>query len=324
MPISMMIQAMVPTAALLVFGLLLKLRFGFGDDFWAGAERLTYFILLPALFVNSLAKAQFDEYSVGRMALVIGCASVASALLGLAVRRISGTDGPGFTSVYQGVVRFNNYIGATIAGALFGVEGLALAALCNAILIPLGNIYSTLALARWGTANVSGWGIVKAVLTNPLVMACLIGLSLNAIADWSVSAALLSTSFVSVFVATVSTGLALIGQAALPIGLLCVGAGLSRAAGGLSGYVQPLIVATTVRLLLVPALAFGFAHLLGLDGHAAVVVVMFQALPTASSCYILARQLGGDAPLAAAVIATQTVAAMVTLPLWVWTATAFF
>ena len=320
----MMIQAMFPTAALLAFGLLLKLHFNFGDEFWRGAERLTYFILLPALFINSLAKAQFDEFAVGRMALVVACASVASGIMGLAVRPISGTNGAGFTSVFQGFVRFNNYIGATIAGALFGIEGLALAALCNAILIPLGNIFSTLALARWGTANVSGWGIVRAVLSNPLVMACFIGLSLNALGNWSPLIPLLDGIVVKTLLGTVSTGLALIGQAALPIGLLCVGAGLSRAAGNLRGYTQPLLVATIGRLVLVPAMAFGLACLLGLSGHAAIITVLFLALPTASSCYILARQLGGDAPLAAAVVATQTTAAMITLPLWIWLATSFF
>ena len=319
-----MIQAMVPTAALLILGLTLKLYFQFGDEFWRGAEKLTYFLLLPALFINSLAKAQFTEFAVGRMALVIACASVASGLIGLAVRPIVGVSGPGFTSVFQGVVRFNNYIGATIAGALFGVEGIALAALCNAILIPLGNVFSTLALARWGTANVSGWGVLRAVATNPLVGACFLGLGFNALGHWALLAPLVQLPVVTLGIGLVGTVLALVGQAALPMGLLCVGAGLSRAAGNLTASTQALTVAVVARLIVVPLAAFGLCQLLGLDGHAAVIVVLFQALPTASSCYILARQLGGDAPLAAAIIAAQTATAMITLPGWIWLATYVF
>lgn len=320
-----MIEAMVPTAALLTLGLLLKLFFRFDDNFWRGAEQLTYFLLLPALFINSLGKAQFGDISVGKMALVIAGASVASAIFGLAVKPIVGTDGPGFTSVYQGIVRFNNYVGATVSAALFGAEGLALAALCNAILIPLGNIYSTLALAKWGTAHVSGWGVAKALLTNPLVGACFIGLGFNAINDIPFVAKTIQIPMIAEGISIVSTILALIGQAALPLGLLCVGAGLSRAAAGhVSQYAQPLTVASIGRLVVVPLLAFGMCMLLGLGGHAAVIVVLFQALPTASSCYILARQMGGDAPLSAVIIAAQTIFAMVSLPIWILAANVYF
>ena len=64
-----------------------------------------------------------------------------------------------------------------------------------------------------------------------------------------------------------------------------------------------------------PAAALAVALPLGLHGPAFTTVLLFQALPTASSAYILARQLGGDAPLMAGITAAQTVLGFITIPL---------
>jgi predicted permease len=74
--------------------------------------------------------------------------------------------------------------------------------------------------------------------------------------------------------------------------------------------------ATVIKLVLMPALVLGLALLLGLPPISRDVALLFAALPTATSAYILARQLGGDAELMAALITAQTLLAMLTLPLW--------
>ncbi|HMZ10987.1 MAG TPA: AEC family transporter, partial [Plasticicumulans sp.] len=61
--------------------------------------------------------------------------------------------------------------------------------------------------------------------------------------------------------------------------------------------------------------AASLARLCALPALESAVVVLFAALPSAPSAYILARQLGADAPLAAVVITVETLAAMLTLPL---------
>jgi spore germination cell wall hydrolase CwlJ-like protein len=98
-----------------------------------------------------------------------------------------------------------------------------------------------------------------------------------------------------------------LGQAALPLGLLCVGAALGGAS--LGQQVKPLLAASLFKFLVMPLTTWGLCRLLGLSGQAAVVAVLFQALPTASSSYVMARQMGGNAPLMATIIALQTVAA---------------
>ncbi|MFB9969419.1 AEC family transporter [Pseudoroseomonas cervicalis] len=107
-----------------------------------------------------------------------------------------------------------------------------------------------------------------------------------------------------------------LAQGSLAVGLLCVGAALTPGAMR----AQPLTQALTggLKLFVMPAIAVLLARLLGLEPLAASIAILFMAQPTASTAYVQARAMGGDAPLMAAMITTQHVAAMLTLPIWVW------
>jgi hypothetical protein len=65
----------------------------------------------------------------------------------------------------------------------------------------------------------------------------------------------------------------------------------------------------------VPALVWLLGRMLGLSGLPLAIAVLCMALPTASSAYIMARQMGGDAPLMAAITTSEHLASMFTLPL---------
>lgn len=308
--------ALLPTAALIALGWALRARFRFTETFWRDLERLAYFVLLPALFLSGLARADFGGLQVGRMALVLAVSSLAGAGVVWALRRwIARDDGPAFTSVFQGGVRFNNYIGLVVATALLGEAGLALAALSNAVLVPLVNITSTLTLARHGQGE-SGWAkVAREVATNPLVLACVLGMALHLAVVSEPGQALAATPVLGDVLSGLGELLRILGAAALPIGLLCVGAGLRRPEGTATTARQ-IGWSMALRFGVVPAITVAAALALGLSGPTAVVAVLFQSIPTASSAYVLARRLGGDAPLMAAIIAVQTVAGMVTIPLW--------
>lgn len=309
-------SALLPTAALIALGWALRHRWRFTDAFWPDLERLAYFVLLPALLVSGLARADFGGVPILRTAAVLAASALLGSLVTAALRRIIAPgDGPAFTSVFQGGVRFNNYIGLVVATALFGGEGLALAALCNAVLVPTVNVTSTLVLARYG-GGAAGWGVVtRQVITNPLVLACVAGMTLRALASSGAGRALAAAPVPGAVLTGAGELIQILGGAALPIGLLCVGAGLRRPRESTTG-ARLIGWSMALRFVLIPAIAAGMVLAAGLSGPAAVVVVLFQSIPTASSAYVLARRLGGDAPLMAAIIAVQTVAGMATIPLW--------
>ncbi len=291
--------AIAPVFLLILLGHGLKRAGLLGDGFWEGAERLTYFVLLPALLLRILAEARFANLDVlPMMGALVGSVFVVAGLLVVARPRLS-IAGPGFTSLFQGATRQNTYIGLAVAGALFGAAGLSAAALAVGVVVPLVNLMCVAALARHGSAaDPSLTGTLQRIVKNPLILACVLGIALN----------LTGLSLPPV----VAPMVAVLGRGALPLGLLAVGAGLSFAAGPAEG--RTLVLACVLKLAVMPALAALACLVFGAGGVAASVAVLFCGLPAATSAYILARQLGGDAGLMARIITLQVAVSVVSLP----------
>ncbi len=293
------LAALLPVVLLIGFGLFLRRRQLLPDAFWPQAEWLAYFVLLPALFVHGLATADLGGVPIGRVFAVLIGAIVLTAGLLLAARPWIGVGGPAFTSVFQGGIRFNNYVGVMVATGLYGAEGTALAALANAAIVPTVNILSVLAFSRYGMAAAGLGQVLRRLATNPLLLASALGLVLQ-----------LTGTGLPI---GIDGALSALGQAALAIGLVCVGAGLML--GALGQHLRPIGASLLFKFVVLPAITLLIALGAGLAGRELVIVLTFHALPTATSSYILARQLGGDHALMANIIAVQTVVAAATIPL---------
>ena len=292
--------ALAPIAVLIVMGAWLKRSRFLEDSFWAQAERLGYYVLLPALFLHVLATAKLDNVPVQGMIMALVLSTVMVAVLMVGARRIIKGNDAAFTSVFQGGVRFNNYVGVSVVAGLFGAQGIALAAVANAAIVPTVNILCVLVFARYGTGGRMSLGkVAKQLALNPLVLACFGGILLQALGLG--------------LPAGIEPVIKALGQASLPLGLLCVGAALEL--GSVHSWVRPVAYSSVVKFMIMPLTTLCACHVFGLDGKAAIAALLFQALPTASSSYIMARQLGGDAPLMAGIIASQTLLAAVALPI---------
>jgi predicted permease len=297
--IEMVLLALIPVALLIALGYGLKLSGFMADHFWPQAERISYYVLLPALFLHGLATADLKALPVWSLAsALIGSTLVVAALV-VAARPLMRVDGAAFTSVFQGSIRFNNYIGVTLAAGLFGAKGVALAAVCNAAIVPTVNLLCVLVFARFGAARLTARTALMQIATNPLVVACLAGILLQVLGLRLPPG--------------LEPALKALGAASMPIGLLCVGAALSF--GAARSWLGPVLTSSAVKFVIMPGLTFLAARTLGLGTPAMMVALIFQALPTASSSYIMAKQLGGDAPLMAGITATQTLLGGLVLPL---------
>ena len=294
------ILVILPVFLLIFVGQVCRHRAFPGDGFWAPAEKLTYYLLLPALIVMTLAEAEFAGLTVWPMALAMAGAILLMTGLMMALRPRLGVDGPGFTSVYQSVVRLNGYIGLSVAFGLYGETGLAVASVAVATFVPLVNVASTFMLARYGTSAAPNPGrVLRQVAANPLILACLLGGLLN-VTGLGLPPVL-------------GDMLRILSRAALPIGLLAVGAGLDLAAARHAKSIAA--VSSALKLIALPAMTYALASGFGADPVSLTVGVLFTALPVATSSFILARQLGGDAALMANLCAVQTLLALITLPL---------
>jgi len=292
------VLALVPVMLLIGLGKLLRDRVFTAEVFWRETERLGYYLLLPALIVHSLATANWGTAPVGRLMATLVLSTVLIALVLVALRRWMPLGDAAFTSVFQGGIRFNNYVGLPAAAALYGAEGLALGALAAAAIVPTVNIICVVMFARYGAARPNLRGVLLQLAKNPLLIASALGLVLN-LTHLGLAPGL-------------EPALKALGQASLPIGLLCVGAALSF--GAPRALMAPTLLSMLMKFALLPLSAVGFSLMFGLTGTAAGIVLLYQTLPTAAASYILARQMGGDAPLMAMIISAQTVLAGVVLP----------
>ena len=293
------VLAILPVFLLIFLGTGLKAAGFLPPAFWEGAERLTYFLLFPALLLTTLATAEFGDLEVLPMAAAIAGAVLVMAAGLLAAKPWLDMDGATFTSLFQGSIRFNTYIGLAAASGVLGAAGLAGAAVAVALLVPLGNLLSVATLA-WHAADSRPRlaEILRQLALNPLILASVLGIAIN-LGGFTLPP-------------VVDPILTVLGRGALPLGLLAVGAGLDFAAARRGG--RTLAMACLLKLAVLPALtAFG-CWIFGATGVAAAVAVLFNGLPTAPSAYILARQMGGEAQLMASIITAQVALSALTLP----------
>jgi malonate transporter and related proteins len=285
----------LPNFVLIVIGLLLARRFDFGRDFWDGLEKLVYYVLFPALLFRSLATAKIDFASTGLLVLAALLFTLAGFVLSLAAGPLFKLERKLLATGSQCGYRFNTYVGLAIAGSLFGTGGVALAALLLGVMIPLANFLAVAMLAAHGKR-----GFLYELATHPLLVSSLVGLAWNALG-------LPLPGFAD---ATLN----LLAVTALPAGLLSVGAAMriEKGQGPIAAHAWWL----AVKLLAVPAIAWGLVGAFGFTGVEASVLILCAALPTASNAYILAVRMTGDGRAVATQITVGTVIAMFTIPLW--------
>ncbi len=288
--------ALFPDFALILLGYALRRWMTLGDHFWAGLEKLVYFVLFPALLFNAITKTPLSFAAVPLIGT--GAAAMAGAmLLALLARPLFPISPLSFASQFQCAFRYNTYIGLAVAAKLHGAAGIAAMGLLAGGMVPFANIAAVWMLARHGSTSV--W---RELARNPLFLATLAALLWN-LGGLGVPA-------------PVGHFLGRLAEAAIALGLLAVGAALKlRGTLGADGRGAAAYF-LAVKLLAMPAIALGVARLVGLSGIHFDVVLVFAALPTASSAYILAQRMGGDGARVAWLISASTLLGMVTLPLW--------
>lgn len=290
--------ALLPLFALIALGYLAR-RVGWpGPGAWRTVERLTYYVLFPALLFTSLAGTSLA--GGGLVALALAIATMATAAASLLTRRPLGLSGPTLTSVIQGAIRPNTYVGVGAALALWSNQGVALAAVGLAVVIPIVNLIAVLGLLRYAPSAVAGKAsLLRSLVHNPLIVSCLAGLAANGVGlhlpGW------------------IMGSLKLLGQASLPLGLLAVGAALELSA--LASRWQAVAAACGLKLIASPAIAAAILALFGVQGTAFAVAVVYMGVPTSASAYVLAVEMGGDREAMATIISASTILSAITLPL---------
>jgi predicted permease len=286
---------LLPDFLLIAGGALLKRTSTFGSAFWPGLERLVYFVLFPALLFRSLARSPLPISEAGRLVAVGVAFAVAGMLLSALARPLFRLPQPVFAACFQCGFRFNTYIALAAAARLGGDAALAAIGVLVGVLVPLVNFAAVGVLAHGGRTR-----IAVELARNPLVLACIAGFAWQ-LSGWPLPG-------------VAAHALELLAGAALPLGLLAVGAGLALARTTLP--LPALAWLNGVKLVALPGIALWLAHAAALSPTERLAAVVMAAVPTAPSAYILAMQMNGNGAPVALLITSGTLIAAVTLPLW--------
>jgi predicted permease len=285
---------LLPDFALIVAGWLTCRHTPLNRTVWDGAERLVYYLLFPALLFTSIVK---NPIAPGAALPIVGAAVIivaAGVTLAYALRALPGVDARLHASGAQTAFRFNSYVCLALAERLGGAPGLAWTALIVSVSVPLCNVAAVWPLARHG-----GQGYLRELARNPLIVSTVAGLLCN----------LLGLKLPELAAITLNR----IGAAALPLGLMAVGAGLQM--GALRQGPGLAAALLGIRHLALPAVGIALALTLSLTPPQQAIVVAYSAMPTASSAYVLAVRMGGHGGYVAGLVTVSTLTGMLGLPL---------
>ena len=302
------LNAITPVFLIILIGYGLFRSGTVGESVWSAIEHICFYLLLPMLIIRTLSRADLSDIPVLDFMLVLVFAILAMSALLLVVNRVvqikHPDSGPSFTSLFQGATRYHGFVALATIGPLYGDEGVALAALSLAIMVPLLNVISVTILSIYGSQqeNLNIRQLLIRIAQNPLIIACGIGLSFNFF------------GVPDIVFETVD----IIGRGGLGLALLSVGAGIRFNQAARDKFI--VTIGVVLRLIGMPVMVLIMCWIVELEGLARTVAIISGAVPTAATSYVMARKMGGNAELMSSIVTFQIVAAFFTLPLFIYIA----
>lgn len=290
-------QLLFPDFSLILCGYLVCRYTALNRTVWEQVESLVYFFLFPVLLFHSIVRTPLDLQAASHLimaGLLLGLCSIgityALPHLPFLSRHI---DVRMHAASAQVGFRFNSFIALALAERIAGAQALLLIAVLIGVCVPMFNV-----AAVWPMARHAQRSFGRELIRNPLILATASGLLANVlglhIPSWT------------------EPTLQRIGAASLALGLMAAGAGMHF--GHLIKAKALAIALLTIRHLITPLMAWGLAQAFALNDTQTSVLLAFSALPTASSCYVLAARMGYNGPFVAGLVTLSTLLGMLSLP----------
>ena len=290
-------QLLLPDFSLILCGYLVCRYTALNQKVWQQVELLVYYFLFPVLLFQSIVRSPLDLAAASSLI----AAGVLTGLVAIALsysipywpwagRHVDRRD---HAASAQVAFRFNSFIALALAERLAGPKGLLLIAVLIGVCVPIFNI-----AAVWPMARHAKRGFAREIVRNPLVIATSCGLVAHLLG--------------LVIPVWLEPAVTRIGAASLALGLMAAGAGMQL--GSLSSGKVLAVAVLSIRHFVLPLVALGLALLFKLDSVQTTVLLAFAALPTASTCYVLAARMGYNGAYVAALVTLSTLLGIVSLP----------
>lgn len=293
-------NSLAPVFGVILLGAILRKTRFYSEQFITGLSKLVYWVAIPSLLFISIAQADYSGTAAGKIFLVLLIGMGACIVVGYLVARVARCESHATGTFVQAAFRGNLvYIGLAVIIYSYGKDKAGLAMLAVAPLIVLYNVVAVIVLLGGRHMGQKGMiaKVLKGIVTNPLIIACLLGLVFNHL-NWSVPVAIERTA-------------SAVGQIAMPSALLCIGGTLMGMQ--ISGSAFQATLAALVKVAFAPLVGLVAAKLIGLNVMETQIALVFLAAPTAVTSHIVAERLGGDRSLSASAVAIASVLSFVSL-----------
>jgi len=300
-------NSLMPVFLLIALGKLLRQK-RFSSDLFSDLNHITYWIALPALLFVKISQASFGGDGAVRISGIVLTATFIGIAISYFAAHLLRLPSQAKGAFVQGCGRANNaFIGLPVilyalAEAHPEIEAVATLSLAPAIIFY--NIFSVVVLVSHSGQRLGGREtarlFAKQLSTNPLIIACVLGLIVQ-----------LSGFHLPV---VASRTLSALGKIALPLALLSVGASINFAQ--LRGTAKTSVIAASIKVFIFPLVGYFVALVWpGVTPPERVAALIFLACPTAVASYVLADIFGSDKELAGRIIVISTLLSAVSLSL---------
>lgn len=291
----MILNQLFPVFALIFLGAVLKHAGMTSPAFFASSDRLIYFIFFPALLFWKIgaSKQTFTPDSLRFYMAALGAVLIIYVLstLYILIFRVAEFQAGSFS---QSCYRFNTYIGMAVTLTAWGEAGVAQFGLLIGMVIPVINVLAVSTLI-WFSGRTPDWRyrlkmMLKALLSNPLILACAAGL---VYARW-----------INTFPAFIENTLSLGASVTLPLALLSIGGSLTLKT--LKQHFPLALAGSGFKLIALPVIGYLLMKYLAVADTYFPIGMIFFALPTSTALYVLSAQLNSDTDMASASIVLST------------------
>lgn len=301
--------SVLPIFLIAFLGSVIRRKWLVSDEFWRGLEKLSFYVLFPAMLFEHTSQVDFSSSEFARLTIALIVANLIVSVMLIAYQSKREYDPVQFTSIFQGATRYNNYIFFALGAALFGDSGLRIIATISPYLLIFTNITAVMSFAYYIPKDGSRITIQKSLIlmlrsiaVNPFVVASIIGVAFN--------------YFQMSLNVGVEKTIHSLADSSLAIGILIVGAGMKLKIK--PEYFKQILFTSGVKLILMPIITFIVLWIMKITGTSKSVGILFSCLPCASSSYILSRQLGGDPETMSSTITFTTVFSILSLSILVY------
>ena len=294
----------IPIFTIIILGWFANVRGFIPGEFLAPANRLVYYIAIPAMIFRSISGSSFTSqfniqvmvFALLSILVIFGFAWGAGLITRIRQEQMS-------VFVQDSFHGNLGYIGFAVAYYYLGEEGLTRASIIAGFMMILQNLLAVTVLALYSnhlSMKEEKWHIALRIMRNPIILSVIGGM-------------IFSISHIHMPL-VIDRSLDILSGLALPMALLIIGASLSFKLMRLN--MLTVLSSGIIKLVLLPGLGFLFFKLSGLAPAEYLPGLILLASPTATVSYVMAKEMNGDTDFAVAAISTSTLMSAITFTVW--------